>query len=49
METPQKNSLREKQGRDMHPKREGVDIPFMRRSSVKRWLNDLYRAVLLGL
>ena len=28
METPQKNSLREKQGRDMHPKREGVDIPL---------------------
>ena len=49
METPQKNSLREKQGRDTHPKREGVDIPFMRRSSVKKWLNDLYRAVLLGL
>jgi len=28
VENPQKNSLRQKQGRDMHPEREGVGIPL---------------------
>ena len=39
----------QKQGRETHLERKGINIPLMKRITVKRWVSPLYRAVLLGL
>ena len=41
--------VRQKQGRDVHTKRKGAASPLMRRRTVKRQVNHLYRALLLSL
>ena len=47
------NLLRQKQDKDAHPERKGMDVPSIpwgvRKSTVKRLLSYLYRSVLPGL